>query len=291
MVIKHIVLSCGAHIGFSIYGSLSHLVENKFVELKNIQTIYATSVGSFIALLICLPIEKHDILDYVINRPWDNVFPLHPSMFMDIYNTKGLYDDKFIRDILKPIFATCDISMDITMSELYDYTKIEHHFFSVDLINMEIINISYKTHPELPLIKALHMSSAIPYVIKPVFYEDKCCIDGGIISNFPLDFCIQDTQCSNDEIIGIKSENSIYNNNILNTSSTLLDMTYMFLYHSMNSLKTKTSTDISNILHIPTIGIGLDIMRETITSKDQRQLLINDGIEIAETFLASMPKR
>ena len=285
MNIKHIVLSGGAQIGFSIYSALTRLIEKEFIDMSKIETIYATSAGTFVSVISSLPISDEDVYNYMINRPWENIFPLHPNNILNIYSTKGLYDGSFIRELFKPLFACCDLSMDINMKEFYEFTNIEHHFFSVDLNKMELINISYKTHPELPLLTAVHMSSAIPYMIQPVFYEDKCCIDGGAISNFPINLCLEETKCGKSEVLGIKST-SIYNNPKVNVNSNLFDVTYTFLYHTINSIRIIPNEDIDYLIHIPSNGIELSAMRETIVSKAAREKLMLNGLKISDAFIS-----
>ena len=285
MNIKHIVLSGGAQIGFSIYSSLARLIEKEFIDMSKIETMYATSAGTFVSVIASLPISKGDIYNYMINRPWENVFPLLPTNVFNIYSSKGLYDGSFIQELFKPLFACCDLNIDINMKDFYEFTNIEHHFFSVDLNKMELIDISYKTHPELPLLKAVHMSSAIPYIIQPIFYEDKCCIDGGAISNFPINFCLENTKCNKNEVLGIKST-SIYNNPKVDANSNLFDVTYTFLYHSINAVRIKPVEDIDYLIHIPSNGIELSVLRETIVSKEAREKLFDDGTKICDAFIA-----
>jgi predicted acylesterase/phospholipase RssA len=284
MNIKHIVLSGGAQIGFSIYSALTRLVEKEFVDMSKIETMYATSAGTFVSVISSLPISNEDVYNYMINRPWENIFPLHPTDILNIYSTKGLYDSSFIHELFKPLFACCDLSLDINMKEFYEFTNIEHHFFSVDLNKMELINISYKTHPELSLLTAIHMSSAIPYIIQPVFYQDKCCIDGGAISNFPINFCLEDTNCNRNEVLGIKST-SIYNNPKVDANSNLFDVTYTFLYHSINAVRLKPIEDIDYLMNIPSNGIEISALRETIISKEAREKLFDDGNKICDEFI------
>ena len=63
--------------------------------------------------------------------------------------------------------------MNITMSEIYEYSKIELHLFAFELNEFEIIDISYKTHPKLRLLTALQMTCSVPVLFTPVFIEDK----------------------------------------------------------------------------------------------------------------------
>ena len=74
MVIKHLSLCGGGIIGLVMYGTLKRLNKLKFWELKNIESIYACSVGTIIGLMIILDIKWEWLDDYWIKRPWKNIF-------------------------------------------------------------------------------------------------------------------------------------------------------------------------------------------------------------------------
>ena len=52
MTIKNIVMAGGAYNGLYIIGALKYLIENSFFDINNIETIYGTSVGGFIGVLL-----------------------------------------------------------------------------------------------------------------------------------------------------------------------------------------------------------------------------------------------
>lgn len=48
--------------------------------------------------------------------------------------------------------------------------------------------MDHLNHPKIPLYKALLMSSAVPVLFKPVEWEGKVFIDGGVLDNYPASF-------------------------------------------------------------------------------------------------------
>jgi NTE family protein len=46
--------------------------------------------------------------------------------------------------------------------------------------------ISYETYPEMPLITAIKMTSAVPILFPFVEYNNKKYVDGGLLENFPI---------------------------------------------------------------------------------------------------------
>ena len=52
-MIKHIVLEGGGYKGLTTIGVLRVLNQKGYYNIENIKTIYGTSVGAYIAILIC----------------------------------------------------------------------------------------------------------------------------------------------------------------------------------------------------------------------------------------------
>ena len=225
MTIKHIVISGGGPTGVIALGALQHLEKQQFWNIENIESMYCTSAGSLLGVLVALKFDWNTINDYIIKRPWHEAFQIGISQIFEAYNKKGLFDEKLLDIFFKPFFNSRDISMKMTLREFYEYTKIDFHVFSLEINRFQVVDISHKTHPDLELLKAVHMTSAIPMVVSPFCVDDDCFIDGGIISNYPLDYCIKNN-CITDtngyeEILGlrnnyIKDSETDFGNNIVN---------------------------------------------------------------------------
>ena len=72
--IKHIVISSGGPAGHMMYSILRTLNLTGFWNIKNIKTIYGSSIGSFVAIIIALQYEWEVMDDYLIKRPWEKIF-------------------------------------------------------------------------------------------------------------------------------------------------------------------------------------------------------------------------
>lgn len=91
MTIKHLILPGGSVNGIQTLGILCKLSEYQFFNMDDIQSIYATSIGSFIAVLLALRFSFDDITDYIIKRPWHETIPFTVSNVFDLINEKGFY--------------------------------------------------------------------------------------------------------------------------------------------------------------------------------------------------------
>ena len=69
MTIKHLVFSGGGPVGLISYGAAKYLNKEKYWDLKDIKTIYGTSVGAYMGILVSLGYEWDWIDDYFIKRP------------------------------------------------------------------------------------------------------------------------------------------------------------------------------------------------------------------------------
>ena len=72
------------------------------------------------------------------------------------------------------------------MKELYNKTNKYLSITSTCLTTQEAVYISHETFPNIPVWKAILMSCAIPLIFKPIEWENKLYIDGGLVDNFPL---------------------------------------------------------------------------------------------------------
>jgi predicted acylesterase/phospholipase RssA len=133
MTIKHLVISGGGPIMVQVLGAIQHLEKNKFLNLADIQSIYGTSAGAIVGTLICLKYDWETINDYIIKRPWHDVFHVTVQNIFDSYTKKGLFDIKIIEKCFKPLFAAKDIPLNINLEDFYKFSNIELHFFSLEV--------------------------------------------------------------------------------------------------------------------------------------------------------------
>jgi predicted acylesterase/phospholipase RssA len=89
MTIKHLVMAGGGPILFQILSAIQELEKNDFFYMKNIESIYGTSAGSIVAVLISLKFDWETLNDYLIKRPWKDVFPVKVQNIFDAYTKKG----------------------------------------------------------------------------------------------------------------------------------------------------------------------------------------------------------
>lgn len=292
-MIKHLVINGGGPTAFISYGVIRFLCQQDYLDMSSIQSIYATSSGAVIAALVSLKYDWNVLDDYIIKRPWDQVFQLQPEDFFNIFHTKGLFQFDMTREIFKHLLEAKDLSVDITLKELYEYNNIHLHFISLEINAFEKVNVSHITFPDITLIKAIEMSSAFPILFKPLFDDndpEKCYVDGGIVDNYPLCTCIEEQKCEENEVLGVKNVGGAFTEMNITNDNNLLEFLQSSMYkiilhlHIKHSGKKSIKQEV--ICECDTNMSNYYEWLEYITNRNKREELIELGATFASNYLA-----
>ena len=314
-IIKHLVFSGGVIYGYAFYGAYKFLEQKGFVNIDNIQTMYGTSCGAMVAVILSLKYDYETLENYLIKRPWHEVFKFTIETFMNCYQKCGLFGPEILETLFDPLFRAKDLDIaTITMKEFYEVTKIEHHFFTVDIGGFELIDISYKTHPDCRVLDAVYASSCVPLLFQPIqlpigkeIIEDvsgiSVCtkkktrlIDGGFLMNYPIQPCIQSllvrdasgTDMGGGAILGM---NLTFNHDIYDKpeckSFNILEYLYLILgillhkiYILNASLYTNTTMKLYEIIIHPNKN-PCNEMFYFVNSQEERIKMIEYGVSEA----------
>jgi NTE family protein len=236
-MIQHIVINGGGPTGLISYGALKYLFKNDVVSISNIKSIYGTSIGGLFGVILSLKYDWDTLDDYILKRPWEKIFKINPEDFFNLFYTKGLFSFNLIEAFLKKLFEAKELSIDITLKEYFEYNGIDHHFFTVEADSFECVDLSHKTHPDLSLFKALEMTTAIPIFCKPVFWNNKCYLDGGLLDNYPVKLCLENEKCEKNEILGIRNTYSSLCKSHIQEDMNLLEYMQIVTHNIINKLQ------------------------------------------------------
>jgi hypothetical protein len=187
------------------------------------------------------------------------------------------------------------------MKEFFEYNGHEIHIFAFELNRFESVDISYKTHPDLPLIQVIHMTCCMPVLLSPVFIENKCYIDGGITCNYPLNKCIEAKE-NVDEILGFVNnyewENSdtdtTTNTKLMDTitsDSSLIEFLLGLFFKIIRSMETDTKQQkIKNEISYKAEHMSVGNLQDSLYFIETRQKLFQSGVDAANDFLEKIKK-
>jgi predicted acylesterase/phospholipase RssA len=314
--IKHLVISSGGPAGHMMYSILRTLNLKGVWDPKNITSIYGSSIGSFVAIIIALRYEWEVMDDYLIKRPWEKIYTSSSSLsssggdqaandhstssassslseaknkldyVFKLYKNHGLYGLKEFTEMLRPALQGKDIPVNITFQEFYERTGIELHFMVTELNKFQTIDFNHKTHPKQGLVEACYMSCCYPFGFTPVYRDGCCYIDGGIINDYPVNECIRDQKCDLREILGVKMLWERKPANLTDKSSVLQFISTFFNQIKGNLFENRPTSPIPNeVVCVSKVFASQDWMNWMKDENYRRELVLR-GETFANVFMS-----
>ena len=311
--IQHLVMSSGVIYGFTFFGILKKMHQTGKINLFDLQSIHATSVGSIIGTMMALwtisptldasgeKIFEWDILEnYMVHRPWQHVFQFSLQNMINCYQKCGIFQKDIIKDILDSLFRSKDLDIaTITMQEFFDLTHIEMFFFTVELQQFKIVNISHRTHPNWCVLDAIYASSCAPILFTPHENDSIKYTDGGFLVHYPMNYCLQwcdEHEYARDTVFGIHllshgvvipQQESVVPLRTESKKFTLLDYFYTLTKHfyQIYSQFTEAGTSYSHQkiqpyeINVPPTLHAMDVIT-VVRSHEERQKLIEYGYSL-----------
>jgi predicted acylesterase/phospholipase RssA len=291
MTIKHLCLTGGGPNGLIQYGALKALNKNHFWELKDIETIYSTSFGAIISVFLLLELDWEILDDYLIKRPWNKELKLNSEQLLNYSSEKGFFDKSIIDILFKSLFSYKNIDLDITLIDFFSITNIELNIIACDLNSLKEIRFNHIDYPDLILLDAVYRSATLPFFFKPQIIENQCFIDGGMVNNFPINYLIN-SNIDKNTILGIVNNNNItetLNAYSVNENDDIFNFFYKFSKIILSSLLEQNNNsnknyDLPYILTLKTEVWTMEFMNKTVENANERENLINNGIEQGNHF-------
>ena len=89
MTIEHLVMSGGGPSGIAMCGTINSLLDFNYMNIKDLKSIHATSVGTLISLFLCfnkLGIDFESIRDYIVHRPFHETYKINVHNILNLYH-------------------------------------------------------------------------------------------------------------------------------------------------------------------------------------------------------------
>lgn len=184
-ILKNLVISGGGLNGIAYLGIIKYLEEHKL--LNNITHYIGTSIGGVICYLLTINYSSNELYNFCKYFNFKQVIDkINIDNFINYY---GLLDSNILKIVLKNLSKAKNIDFNITFQEHFNLTKKKITVCGCCLNNFKSYFFNYENTPDMKILDALLISSAIPLVFKPIEYNDKLWLDGGITNNYPFDYC------------------------------------------------------------------------------------------------------
>lgn len=268
--IDSIVISGGGTIFFNAYGALKQSNINGLWSQESVKSFYGTSAGGILAIMMALQYSWEELDDFIIKRPWYNIWKINVLNVFDYYKNKGIYGVEMFHDIFGPLFKGKDLEINCTFKEFYDATQRNVYLYSVKLSKFELVEFSHFTHPDMQILDALHASAALPILFQPAKYNDELYTDGGFLLNYPLAKCKADPQ----KILGIRIK---YEENNLTDVSSIFEYLSFILNMVVNKTQYETTVKLEHEILLNTGFIDYTKIFSLAKNPAERSELIKKG--------------
>jgi len=240
--INSLVISGGGNKGFLFLGVIKLL--SQYNILNKIKYFYGTSIGGIIITCIILGWSIEEIINFTIK------FPLNKMIdYKYFFSNNGLISKNKYETLLKKIISYKSFDENITLLELFNKNNKELNLFTYNIKNNSTICLNYINTPNIKLVDALYMTTAIPILFPLCNIDNNTYIDGGILDNFPLKFIKEENI---HKTIGIYVKSNPLNiqelENLLNSNLFFTNAKKLFNYFNfiINLLKIIINKDNNN---------------------------------------------
>lgn len=290
MDFEYLALGCGGAGIMAQIGFLTELVKSNKLDHKKIKEIHGVSAGSIAGGLLILSKFNMELLkEYFIQRPWEKILNLNAEDFFNTFKNQGYAGIEFFKEVLIPFLSINNFDENLTLKELYDFSKIKLFIYATDInsLNPKSIKLSYESYPNLSLVKAIQMSCSYPLIFRPVYFENYCFVDGGITNSMPIPEEAY-INCP-DKILALelpatdKKEKESYlkeNDNLIKFILQFFNACKSIIFNNIKKLTIKNRICI-------TCDNSLSTWFKSINTKEVREQYVKDGENSCKEFIKS----
>lgn len=250
-----IVISGGSFKGISILGALLHMEEHDM--LKPIKHYAGTSIGAIIVILMACEIPIFEIFSFVYyEKQFLDAFVDMSSILTRVNTGMGMMNiyETFTYKVEKFIMEKKGWKKLPTLKELY-----EEHEKDVAVVTtrematgrFEKVVVSRETFPDISILRAMEMSSNLPWLFTKLKIGESFYVDGGFSDDFPYTL-LREKLGEQAEILGlfIKDEPLVNESNAFSFTYRLI--TYPITQLSENQISLLSERDRESVVYIKT---------------------------------------
>lgn len=246
----------------------------------NIKTVCAVSVGTIFSLIYLIGFSYVEMLEEILKKNFEQ---LKNIKIMNFPTKFGLDSGESFINWLKELMKRKNFDPDISLKHFYENTHIDFQIMATNLNKYKYTKFNHINTPDLKVLDAIRMSISVPFVFTANTYENDLYVDGGIISNYPIDLFKDNL----DNVLGFKLvnhgelESHVVDNNIDNIDS--------YIYHVLSCyvLQKEKYTSRTKAFQNCTVYIHTENITNTINfglTVQEKHKLIEIGYRVTDEF-------
>lgn len=186
MIYKELIISGGSTNFMALLGALDCIYEKGLHT--HFKRFIGTSVGSILALLLAVGYNPKTIQQFTLLSDFTQFNEITCDNVLSFFDDLGIISGDKIMIVVRSFLKVKNVPLDITLKQFKQKYKKSLYITTWCIHDKDTVCMSYHSHPDMPVLTAIRMSIAIPFLFKPVIWENKAYIDGGIIENLPVKY-------------------------------------------------------------------------------------------------------
>jgi len=185
---ENLVFEGGGVKGLALAAAVMEL--EKLGILDDIKRFAGSSAGAIVAAGLAIGYSPKEITKVMMKTNFskfvdDSLGVVRDAarLVSDYGYAKGDYFETWVNGLIRDKTG----SDNYTFKQLYESTGRELVITGTNLSKQRLICFSHRSHPDLPIGKAVRVSMSIPYFFVPVELEGDVYVDGGVLYNYPID--------------------------------------------------------------------------------------------------------
>jgi len=230
------MIKLGLALGSGGARGIAHINFIKAFEELNLKPaiISGTSIGALIGAMYASNYTSYDLIKILKDKKYSLFFKI---LDLNILNTSSIFEGKAVYNFIK---------------ELVPYSSFKALNIPLKIVATDFWSRKQELIEEGDLIGAIRASISIPSVFKPINYNNKILVDGGIVNPVPYDLIKKD--CDICIAIDVNGQKEI-SNKIPNLIESIIN-TFEILQEAVLDSKLKLSRpDIYIKVNLKNIGI------------------------------------
>jgi predicted acylesterase/phospholipase RssA len=266
-MIDTLCLGGGGMKAFSFIGILDFLTEVNYININIFNNYIGTSSGAIISFLLSINYTILELKEFILNFNF-NILKNNLNIENLIINL-GLDNGNKIMYIIQSFLKNKLNKTDISFKEHFDLTKKKLTIIGTNYTKSceEVFN--FEKTPNMSIITAIRISISIPLIFTPVYFNEYYYIDGGLLNNFPINYCIIENT------LGI---------NIINNKNNNLDNIALFIKNCINIIIKKNYKSL-NIIEINDSDLKLNNIIDLDINYEEKLFLIKFGYDQANKYV------
>ena len=244
--------------------------------LKNIKNYIGIGIGSIFAYLLAIGYSIIEINNIILNTNFDNFIIKNIDEIRDFYyllDNYGYSDGESFYTWIEKLTTSKFANINITFQELYNLLNIKLLLVGTNLTKMKIIYFSHETTPNMKIKDALRIAINIPFIFKPIIWNNEIFVDGSLLDNKLYDK-------ENNNIIYIKLSNNKYiNHEILDIKDYIYTIINLLYY------KIKEKNSYINLFQTILISNNEILSTDLKISTTEKNKLIALGVTAFQEFM------